>query len=682
MKNLAVITLALATAIPAVASARKIYHSDNGRSLTSPSQRGASAVAVDFLRSKGLNGLTTSTLRTSEQLSARTGVTHVRIAQEVEGLRVHGAYAKAAVDARGQLVHAIDELVTVSGKVRRGTAGDADALATVLKALHPAAGQPPLVGRSGNTASFARGSYFHQDPTVERVALSSGAGLEAGFVVTTWSNRGNLLHESVVDASGRLVSSELRTNTDSYNVFAVDPEKSAQSTYTGDGSWLGAGAQTTWDISGPNAHAYLDTNANNAPDSGGVAVDDGNFATQHNPGVQPSTVDNKSVAVQNLFYLNNRLHDVLLAAGFTPGTGNFEGTDPVNAEAQDGSGTDNANFSTPADGTSPRMQMYLWNGRGSHQVLNGGNSYEAAGAAFGAALTTTGLSGALATAVPANGCTTIAPGSLNAMVAIVDRGGCDFVVKVRNAQNAGARAVIVANNVSDGIFDMGGSDRKITIPSVMVGLSSGDALKAAVGTSATVRKNPSTPIMRDGDLDSDIVYHEYGHGLTWRMIGGMSGVFAGAIGEGMSDVLAITINNDDIVGEYSYSDPVAGIRRYPYEGYPLTYGSMNSGTREVHNDGEIYAAIGWRLVQDLKSNYGFSVDDALAFLVDGMNFTPASPKFEDMRDGLLAASPDSAVSCAVWRSFAHFGVGVGAKGTTKGPKASVIESSALPTSCQ
>jgi hypothetical protein len=41
------------------------------------------------------------------------------------------------------------------------------------------------------------------------------------------------------------------------------------------------------------------------------------------------------------------------------------------------------------------------------------------------------------------------------------------------------------------------------------------------------------------------------------MIGGMSGVFAGAIGEGMSDVLAITINNDDIVGEYSYSDPVA-----------------------------------------------------------------------------------------------------------------------------
>ena len=51
--------------------------------------------------------------------------------------------------------------------------------------------------------------------------------------------------------------------------------------------------------------------------------------------------------------------------------------------------------------------------------------------------------------------------------------------------------------------------------------------------------------MRDGDLDSDIVWHEYGHGLTWRMIGKMSGPLAGAIGEGMGDVLAVIANEDD-----------------------------------------------------------------------------------------------------------------------------------------
>ena len=65
-------------------------------------------------------------------------------------------------------------------------------------------------------------------------------------------------------------------------------------------------------------------------------------------------------------------------------------------------------------------------------------------------------------------------------------------------------------------------------------------------TSGTVA-NPD----RDGDLDSDIVYHEYGHGLTWRMIGNMAGALAGAIGEGMSDTVAIYINGDDRVGEYS-----------------------------------------------------------------------------------------------------------------------------------
>ncbi|WP_449398831.1 M36 family metallopeptidase [Chryseobacterium wanjuense] len=55
--------------------------------------------------------------------------------------------------------------------------------------------------------------------------------------------------------------------------------------------------------------------------------------------------------------------------GFTPVARNFQqtnfglgglGNDYVNVEAQDGGGLNNANFATPADGTKPRMQMYLW----------------------------------------------------------------------------------------------------------------------------------------------------------------------------------------------------------------------------------------------------------------------------------------------------------------------------------
>ncbi|MEP7254523.1 MAG: M36 family metallopeptidase [Ferruginibacter sp.] len=78
---------------------------------------------------------------------------------------------------------------------------------------------------------------------------------------------------------------------------------------------------------------------------------------------------NQQFNITNLFYWNNIIHDVLYNYGFDEVGGNFQtnnlgrggaGNDHVLAEAQDGSGTDNANFSTPADGSSGRMQMYLW----------------------------------------------------------------------------------------------------------------------------------------------------------------------------------------------------------------------------------------------------------------------------------------------------------------------------------
>jgi hypothetical protein len=81
------------------------------------------------------------------------------------------------------------------------------------------------------------------------------------------------------------------------------------------------------------------------------------------------------------------------------------------------------------------------------------------------------------------------------------------------------------------------------------------------------------PLQIDSALDSDIVYHEYGHGLSWRMIGHMSGPIAGAIGEGNSDGIALLINGDDCIGEYGTSSP-CGFRRAPYAGYPNTYGDF------------------------------------------------------------------------------------------------------------
>lgn len=422
---------------------------------------------------------------------------------------------------------------------------------------------------------------------------------------------------------------------------------------------------------------------------------DGNFLTAADLTMAPSTADNRNVAVQNLFYLNNVVHDILYSAGFTEAAGNFQqdnfnngglGGDPVNVEAQDGSGTDNANFSTPRDGRRPRMQMFLWSGVGpDHEVVVNAPSpasYGAKGAEFGPALTTTGLTGAVVlvndgTGTTTDGCEAV-QGSLQGQIALVDRGTCNFTVKVLNAQTAGAVAVIVANNQgTTEIFTMGGTNRRIRIPSVMIGKNDGDSLKALDAPNATVRKHPNPPLMIDGSLDSDVVYHEYGHGLTWRMIGGMSGRLAGAIGEGASDGLALLINGNDVVAEYSFSNP-NGIRRQRYAGYVGTYADVTGA--EVHDDGEIYAAIIWRL-KELFDAEGVGIAVLMDYFVDGMNFTPATPAFEDMRDGILQSATDASHDCLIWQAFAERGVGEGASGTETPTGVTIVESFAMPSSC-
>ncbi len=216
----------------------------------------------------------------------------------------------------------------------------------------------------------------------------------------------------------------------------------------------------------------------------------------------------------------------------------------------------------------------------------------------------------------------------------------------------------------------------------MVSQTDGAAIKAAAGYQHHDQAQPTcSRCMRDGDVDSDIVWHEYGHGLTWRMIGKMSGPLAGAIGEGMSDVLALIANEDDRVAEYSSSDPF-GIRSLPYDNYNRTYGDVD-GTAGVHMDGEVYGAIGWRLLQHYQAA-GIDKSVLLADLVDGMNYTPREPAYEDMRDGILAglaASGNDERSCMVWDAFAEYGVGVGADGLAKGKGAIVTESFDVPAGC-
>jgi len=84
-------------------------------------------------------------------------------------------------------------------------------------------------------------------------------------------------------------------------------------------------------------------------------------------------------------------------------------------------------------------------------------------------------------------CEALAPGSLAGQIALVTRGTCTFVVKVKNCQDAGAIAVIVADNAAGcPPAGLGGADPTITIPAVRVTLPDGNALKAMVGLNVTL----------------------------------------------------------------------------------------------------------------------------------------------------------------------------------------------------
>jgi hypothetical protein len=87
--------------------------------------------------------------------------------------------------------------------------------------------------------------------------------------------------------------------------------------------------------------------------------------------------------------------------------------------------------------------------------------------------------------VVTDGCETITT-NLTGKVALIDRGACGFVLKVKNAQNAGAKAVIIANTLLRAEFGMSGSDPTITIPSIGISNADGDAIKAALPNESAV----------------------------------------------------------------------------------------------------------------------------------------------------------------------------------------------------
>jgi hypothetical protein len=337
---------------------------------------------------------------------------------------------------------------------------------------------------------------------------------------------------------------------------------------------------------GNNVQAQEDTDNNNTggfSPNGGATLD---FDFPIDLTQAPSTY--QSAAITNLFYWNNLMHDVWYQYGFDDASGNFQqnnygrggaGNDFVIADAYDGSGTNNANFGTPPDGSSPRMQMFVW-----------------------------------------------------------------------------------------------------TAP------------------------NPD----RTSDLDNGIIAHEYGHGISNRLVAGPSNVNclanAEQMGEGWSDYfsLVMTIKAGDVgstargIGTYALGQPVtgAGIRPAPYSTNmavnDYTYANTNSGVSQPHGIGFVWCTMLWEMTWELIGVHGLDPDIyngtggnniAMQLVIDGMKLTPCNPGFVDARDAILLAdvlNNGGANQASIWAAFARRGLGASASQGSSASRSDADEAFDLP----
>jgi uncharacterized repeat protein (TIGR01451 family) len=232
----------------------------------------------------------------------------------------------------------------------------------------------------------------------------------------------------------------------------------------------------------------------------------------------------------------------------------------------------------------------------------------------------------------------------------------------------------------------------------------------------------------DGDLDAEVILHEYTHGLSTRLVGGGVGIGASqsaGMGEGWSDFYAMSFLSepgDDIDAAYPFGAYAStllsgltenyyfGIRRYPYSTdlgrNPLTFkdidprqisphtavpmnpifGGFNPlDAPEVHSQGEVWCSILWEARARLIRRYGYSAGNQLVLqlVTDGMKLSPPNPSFTQARDAIILADQvnnQGANYGDLWRAFAKRGLGFSAFAPDSNGTVGVVEAFDLPDS--
>jgi hypothetical protein len=509
--------------------------------------------------------------------------------------------------------------------------------------------------------------------------------------------------------------------------------------------WLAATATET---SGNNVDAYTDRDGHT--DDAGKSVNNGYNAGDLRADVNGTTPrtfdrvydltkspnsspDQMKAAVTQIFYVTNWLHDFWYDSGFNEAAGNAQkdnlnrggvAGDPLKAEGQDGAdfgSKNNANMSQTSDGTSPRMQMYVWDGRSDRKVTSApataftdefgtaGSNPDAFDVTGNLVLINDGsttLPTGTGTGTTTDGCQQPPTFAANT-IALVEFGGCGSKAITVNMVAAKAAGIIIIAPTAGHAPQGYAGDASATAAGVpIVGLSfeDGQLLKAnlaANAVSATLHQS-ATPAI-DGTIDNTIIAHEWGHYWHHRLVN-CGGTSCSGMSEGWGDFNAIMLvvkDGDALDGtafpmaQYatgtSLSSGYYGIRRAPYSAdmtknpFTFTYIRQSSvlpttaplaptgGTNaEVHNVGEVWAETLFNAYVNLLKagkaatparGFDESKRRMADYIVAGMQATPVNPTFVEQRDAILAAvwaTGHKDDFTALAQGFAKRGLGVGA----------------------
>ncbi|KAF9486176.1 hypothetical protein BDN70DRAFT_988183 [Pholiota conissans] len=239
------------------------------------------------------------------------------------------------------------------------------------------ASSAPSITREAAIASAEAlvGGKYNDHPTTLEYVVKEDQSVVLTHVVQIENEATGAWVEAFIDAhSGALVTITDFVTKASYRVLPlqkeiltqgfetlVDPQDLTASPY----GWHATSTTNYTTTAGNNVVAYKgSTSSTTAQSSTGL-----NFVYTQSATTAPTTTVNVNAARVNAFYVVNSIHDLAYKYGFTEAAYNFQtynfgkggaGNDAVLVSVQDSAGTDNADFSTPADGQAGKMRMFLW----------------------------------------------------------------------------------------------------------------------------------------------------------------------------------------------------------------------------------------------------------------------------------------------------------------------------------